>query len=76
MMQFMDFPGLFVLSHKLPGALQKKVLAKGRLVIGLKGGLLSGLGWACQVWEGTACLDGPAGSSSGPQRETLPTPHY
>ena len=46
MMQFMDFPGLFVLSHQLPGALQKKVLAKGRLVIGLKRGLLSGLSWA------------------------------
>lgn len=27
-MQFMDFPGRFVLSHQLPGALQKKVLAK------------------------------------------------
>lgn len=44
-MQFMDFPGLFVLSHQLPGALQKKVLAKGRLVLGLKGGLLPGLSW-------------------------------
>lgn len=44
-MQFMDFPGLFVLSHQLPGALQKKVLAKGRLAVGLKGGLLSSLGW-------------------------------
>lgn len=46
MMQFMDFPGLFVLSHQLPGALQEKVLAKGKLVVGLNGGLLSGLGWA------------------------------
>lgn len=44
-MQFMDFPGLFVLSHQLPGALQRKVLANGRLVLGLKGGLLPGLSW-------------------------------
>lgn len=44
-MQFMDFPGRFVLSHQLPGALQKKVLAKDRLVLGLKGGLLPGLNW-------------------------------
>lgn len=46
-MQFVDFPGLFVLSHQLPGALQKKVLAKDRLVLGLKGGLLPGLSRVC-----------------------------
>lgn len=38
-MQFMDFPGLFVLSHQLPGALQRKVLAQVSLVLGVKGGL-------------------------------------
>ena len=32
--QFEDFPGLCVLSHQLPGALGRKVLAEGRLVFG------------------------------------------
>lgn len=44
-MQFMDFPGRFVLSHQLPGALQKKVLAKDGLVLSLKGGFLPNLNW-------------------------------
>lgn len=44
-MQFMDFPGLSVLSHQRPGALHRKVLEKDSLVLGLKGGLLAGLSW-------------------------------
>lgn len=42
-MQCMEFPGPFVLSHQLPRALQKKVLEKDRLVPGFTGGLLPGL---------------------------------
>lgn len=42
-MQFMGFPGLFVLFPQLPGARQRKVLAKARLALGLEGGLLPGL---------------------------------
>lgn len=59
-MQFMDFPGRFVLSHQLPGALQKKVLAKDGLVLGLKGGLLPGLNWVSPSGWGGALHALPA----------------
>lgn len=68
--QFEDFPGLCVLSHQLPGALGRKVLAEGRLVFGLKGGLLTGPSWVFpSICEGPVGLNGSTHTFSEPQRE-------
>lgn len=68
--QFVDFPGLCTLSHQLPGALGRKVLAEDRLVFGLKRGLLTGPSWVFpSMCEGPAGLDGSTHTFSEPQRE-------
>lgn len=79
-MQFMDFPGRFVLSHQLPGALQKKVLAKDGLVLSLKGGFLPNLNWVFPGGGGGVlghCMLAHKHLLGAPKRNpTLPAPHH
>lgn len=67
-MQFMDFSRPLCTLPPAAWALQKKVLAKGRLAVGLKRWPLSSLSWSLAKCMGTAC------SSSEPQRAHMPTP--